>query len=141
MVYSSKFLSSKAPIPPSSTMEVKKESPGTTVIPDEYSAKTRVDDPIPESNIEKSSSLEQPRAASPLNEKAGSDAASEAAGDSDDEANYLTGMRLIALIASLCLVVFLVALDQTIIAPALGAITAEFLSVRDIVGFFPTLLF
>jgi len=119
-------------------MEVKKESPGTSVIPDEYSAKTRVDDPIPESNMEKSSSLEQPRAASPLNEKAaGSDAASEAAGDSDDEANYLTGMRLIALIASLCLVVFLVALDQTIIAPALGAITAEFLSVRDIVGFIP----
>lgn len=36
------------------------------------------------------------------------------------------------IIASLCLSVFLVALDQTIIAPALGAITAQFSSVRDI---------
>ncbi|KAL1847639.1 hypothetical protein Daus18300_013899 [Diaporthe australafricana] len=36
------------------------------------------------------------------------------------------------ILASLCLSVFLVALDQTIIAPALGAITAEFKSVKDI---------
>jgi len=45
---------------------------------------------------------------------------------------YPTGARLVLIIASLCLAVFLVALDQTIIAPALGAITAEFGSVKDI---------
>ncbi|PKS11468.1 hypothetical protein jhhlp_003232 [Lomentospora prolificans] len=113
-------------------MEVRKESPGTTVIPDENSAKTRVDD-IPETANEKSS-LEQPRAASPVNEKAASakDAASVAGPEAEDESNYITGAKLYALIASLCLVVFLVALDQTIIAPALGAITAEFQSVKDI---------
>ncbi|TPX07906.1 uncharacterized protein E0L32_010361 [Thyridium curvatum] len=46
--------------------------------------------------------------------------------------NYPQGLRLWVIIASLCLTVFLVALDQTIIAPALGAITTQFKSVRDI---------
>ncbi|KAM4062978.1 major facilitator superfamily protein [Hirsutella rhossiliensis] len=46
--------------------------------------------------------------------------------------NYPTGLTLILIIAALCMAVFLVALDQTIIAPALGAITAHFLSVKDI---------
>ncbi|KAH6618014.1 major facilitator superfamily domain-containing protein [Chaetomium sp. MPI-SDFR-AT-0129] len=45
---------------------------------------------------------------------------------------YPTGLKRILIIASLCLAVFLVALDQTIIAPALGAITGEFSSVGDI---------
>lgn len=45
---------------------------------------------------------------------------------------YPTGPKLYLIISSLCLSVFLVALDQTIIAPALGAITTEFSSVRDI---------
>ncbi|KAK3937861.1 major facilitator superfamily domain-containing protein [Diplogelasinospora grovesii] len=45
---------------------------------------------------------------------------------------YPTGPPLLLIITSLCLSVFLVALDQTIIAPALGAITSEFRSVRDI---------
>ncbi|KAK4241777.1 major facilitator superfamily domain-containing protein [Achaetomium macrosporum] len=45
---------------------------------------------------------------------------------------YPTGVKLVLIVASLCLAVFLVALDQTIIAPALGAITGEFGSVKDI---------
>ncbi|KAK1836679.1 putative HC-toxin efflux carrier [Podospora conica] len=49
-----------------------------------------------------------------------------------DRETYPHGLPLILLIASLCLAVFLVALDQTIIAPALGAITGEFRSVKDI---------
>ncbi|CAP66696.1 uncharacterized protein PODANS_4_8020 [Podospora anserina S mat+] len=51
-----------------------------------------------------------------------------------DDSNmvYPTGPKLYLIISSLCLSVFLVALDQTIIAPALGAITTEFSSVRDI---------
>jgi len=51
---------------------------------------------------------------------------------SQDHESYPHGLPLILLIASLCLAVFLVALDQTIIAPALGAITGEFGSVKDI---------
>ncbi|KAI1801269.1 MFS general substrate transporter [Daldinia bambusicola] len=51
----------------------------------------------------------------------------------DDEGNeYPTGLKLYLVILSLCLAVFLVALDQTIIAPALGAITGEYQSVKDI---------
>ncbi|KAH8896988.1 MFS general substrate transporter [Thozetella sp. PMI_491] len=52
--------------------------------------------------------------------------------DDDEEKRYPKGIKLILIIASLCLSVFLVALDQTIIAPALGAITADFQSVSDI---------
>ena len=50
-----------------------------------------------------------------------------------DDIVYPKGVVLFFIILSLCLAVFLVALDQTIIAPALGAITGEFLSVKDIV--------
>lgn len=50
----------------------------------------------------------------------------------DSTREYPQGLRLWVIIAALCLTVFLVALDQTIIAPALGAITTEFGSVRDI---------
>lgn len=119
-------------------MNFKKESPGTTVIPEENSAKTRVDD-VPDATNEKSS-LEQPRPGSSLNEKAASTKSETANaaenGEEEDTSGYLTGAKLMALIASLCLVIFLVALDQTIIAPALGAITAEFQSVKDIVCYF-----
>lgn len=52
--------------------------------------------------------------------------------DDEDESRYLTGAQLWLVLASLCLSVFLVALDQTIIAPALGAITSEFASIKDI---------
>ncbi|UNI22564.1 hypothetical protein JDV02_008441 [Purpureocillium takamizusanense] len=50
----------------------------------------------------------------------------------DPAANYPKGLTLTLIISALCLAVFLVALDQTIIAPALGAITAQFQSVKDI---------
>ncbi|KAI9151768.1 MFS toxin efflux pump (AflT) [Paramyrothecium foliicola] len=49
-----------------------------------------------------------------------------------DTTVYPTGMKLILIMLSLMMAVFLVALDQTIIAPALGAITAEYKSVKDI---------
>lgn len=50
----------------------------------------------------------------------------------EDESKYLTGTQLWLVLISLCLSVFLVALDQTVIAPALGAITTEFASIKDI---------
>ncbi|KAI8635587.1 major facilitator superfamily domain-containing protein [Xylariaceae sp. FL1651] len=52
--------------------------------------------------------------------------------DGADNIEYPTGPQLWLVIISLCLAVFLVALDQTIIAPALGAITGEFHSTKDI---------
>ncbi|KAL6361719.1 hypothetical protein LRP88_05194 [Fusarium phalaenopsidis] len=55
------------------------------------------------------------------------------AGDTtSDEPEYPSAAKLTLIIVSLCLAIFLVALDQTIIAPALGAITAQFQSVKDI---------
>jgi hypothetical protein len=55
-------------------------------------------------------------------------------GQEGEEKEYPKGLPLVLIITSLCLAVFLVALDQTIIAPALGAITAEYKSVKDIVS-------
>ncbi|OTA59572.1 MFS general substrate transporter [Hypoxylon sp. EC38] len=51
--------------------------------------------------------------------------------DEDDD-GYSSGLKLYLVILSLCLAVLLVALGQTIIAPALGAITGEYGSVKDI---------
>ncbi|WYZ37919.1 hypothetical protein EsH8_II_001425 [Colletotrichum jinshuiense] len=50
----------------------------------------------------------------------------------EDEIVYPSGLKLTLIMISICLAVFLVALDQTIIAPALGAITSEYGSVKDI---------
>lgn len=52
--------------------------------------------------------------------------------DDDDESRYPSGIQFWLVLLSLCLSVFLVALDQTIIAPALGAITTEYGSTKDI---------
>ncbi|KAK9779952.1 putative Major facilitator superfamily domain-containing protein [Seiridium cardinale] len=52
--------------------------------------------------------------------------------ETEDETKYPTGLKSCIVILSLCLAVFLVALSHTIIAPALGAITAEYGSVKDI---------
>ncbi|KAL7817655.1 MFS general substrate transporter [Trichoderma aethiopicum] len=50
----------------------------------------------------------------------------------DATVNYPKGIKLVSIIFALCMAIFLVALDQTIIAPALGTITARFHSVKDI---------
>lgn len=50
----------------------------------------------------------------------------------NDVTRYPTGPKLWLIILALCLSVFLVALDQTIIAPALGTITTQFNSINDI---------
>lgn len=52
--------------------------------------------------------------------------------DGEDLSKYPSGLKLTLILTSLCIAVFLVALDQTIIAPALGAITGHFRSVKDI---------
>jgi len=50
----------------------------------------------------------------------------------DEEIVYPAGLILAAIILALCLAVFLVALDQTIIATAVPRITDKFHSVKDI---------
>lgn len=50
----------------------------------------------------------------------------------ENESEYPAGLKLWLVILALCLSVFLVALDQTIIAPALGSITSHFNSIKDI---------
>ncbi|KAK0726270.1 major facilitator superfamily domain-containing protein [Apiosordaria backusii] len=69
----------------------------------------------------------------PTPKASGEDTAVEAdAAPEDDESQYPSGPKLWLVLLSLCLAIFLVALDQTIIAPALGSITTEFDSIRDI---------
>ena len=65
------------------------------------------------------------------------DAADEtpAAANEGDTTVYPPTFQLVLIILALCLAIFLVALDQTIIAPALGTITDHFHSVSDIVSF------
>lgn len=49
------------------------------------------------------------------------------------EPEYPNALKLTLTLIALCISIFLVALDQTIIAPALGAITGQFNSTKDIV--------
>jgi len=49
-----------------------------------------------------------------------------------DEIAYPSGSRVVIIITALCLAVFLVALDQTIIATAIPRITDRFNSIADI---------
>jgi hypothetical protein len=56
----------------------------------------------------------------------------EAVKSEDEEIEYPSGVALAAIIVALCLAVFLVALDQTIIATAIPRITDRFQSVKDI---------
>lgn len=51
------------------------------------------------------------------------------------EPEYPGAVKLSLTMFALCVSIFLVALDQTIIAPALGAITTQFSSTKDIVRF------
>lgn len=60
------------------------------------------------------------------------EAPTPAAPGEDPDAEYPKGLKLFLIIGALLLSVFLVALDQTIIAPALGAITDDYKTVKDI---------
>jgi hypothetical protein len=69
------------------------------------------------------------------NEKDGKGSIQDAVEDAkleDEEIVYPTGLVLAAIVLALCLAVFLVALDQTIIATAIPRITDKFHSVKDI---------
>lgn len=71
-----------------------------------------------------------------VNEKGANDIATEEAGkgpeEHDAEAKYLSGIVLVFLVAALCLVTFMVGLDQMIIATAIPKITTQFHSLEDV---------
>jgi hypothetical protein len=52
--------------------------------------------------------------------------------DAEEDMQYPHGLKLVVILAALCLAVFLVALDQTIIATAIPKITDHFNSIKDI---------
>ncbi len=52
--------------------------------------------------------------------------------DAEEDMNYPHGMKLFIILGALCLAVFLVALDQTIISTAIPKITDHFNSIQDI---------
>jgi len=55
-----------------------------------------------------------------------------AAGSSDEDMDYPHGLKLVIILAALCLAIFLVALDNTIISTAIPKITDHFHSIKDI---------
>jgi hypothetical protein len=65
-------------------------------------------------------------------EKADVDDAASRTSEEELEANYPKGIKLGLIVLALCLAVFLVALDQTIIATAIPKITDQFKSLDDI---------
>ncbi|KAF8866717.1 putative MFS toxin efflux pump [Acephala macrosclerotiorum] len=56
----------------------------------------------------------------------------QASKDDEDDADYPHGLKLWVILSALCLAVFLVALDQTIISTAIPKITDKFNSIQDI---------
>jgi hypothetical protein len=56
----------------------------------------------------------------------------QVAKDAEEDMEYPHGLKLVVILAALCLAVFLVALDQTIIATAIPKITDHFNSIKDI---------
>jgi hypothetical protein len=52
--------------------------------------------------------------------------------EEEEDMQYPHGLKLVVILAALCLAVFLVALDQTIIATAIPKITDHFNSIKDI---------
>ncbi|KAK0672086.1 major facilitator superfamily domain-containing protein [Cercophora samala] len=105
--------STSSPTPPSTSSQSPDRPPSPTPIQDASTTAA----PIPEATTTTDTS-KQPPSSTPQ--------------DDPNNTTYPSGPKLYLIISSLCLSVFLVALDQTIIAPALGAITTEFSSVRDI---------
>ncbi|KAK5943686.1 hypothetical protein PMZ80_004694 [Knufia obscura] len=79
---------------------------------------------------EASRSPTPPRSSSPESNQA--KAVQEKGEHDEDEIEYPSGLKLAIISASLCLAVFLMALDNTIIATAIPKITDEFQSLGDI---------
>lgn len=56
----------------------------------------------------------------------------QAEGGTEDEGKYLSGLPLLVLVVALCLVTFLIGLDQMILATAIPRITSQFHSLPDV---------
>jgi hypothetical protein len=108
--------------------------PPPGIASDQASAQTKVETAATPEKTSLENNTDAPTGAPPSETGHDEASGSPAADNDDDELDHVTGLKLYLIIIALCLCVFLVALDQTIIAPALGAITAEFKSVKDIVS-------
>lgn len=75
----------------------------------------------------------QPQASTADSLQDASEKQQEATSQQPAEIEYPGPVKLSLTLFALCISIFLVALDQTIIAPALGAITKQFSSTKDIV--------
>lgn len=117
--------------------ESEKETQTSTVsadkTPDASSVSSLEKDTLPVTT----ESTSQPR--STLNEKEREDEKKVVEGeaedgdhDGEDEAVYPSGLKLVIIVIALCLSVFLVALDNTIIATAIPKITDRFNSLGDV---------
>lgn len=96
---------------------------GNDNMPDSRVAEARMQD-VKESESELSS--EKQNGTNPVLEE------KSATPKTDDEVVYPTGAKVVLILAALCMSVFLVALDQTIISTAIPKITDEFKSISDI---------
>ncbi|KAK5995018.1 MFS-type efflux pump MFS1 [Cladobotryum mycophilum] len=103
------------------------------------SDKTEVDSAMMSPVVEKELGVEKKQEGgtetsevTPKDESISREEGGEGEEEEEDTTEYPSGLKLVVILVALCLAVFLVALDQTIIAPALGTITAHFNSVKDI---------
>ena len=140
------FFNRKATLDPVDANHVKSET--TTVVPSQNVSSSNLekeqelDTTVAEERLGSSSGSEstkkmniQPteteRSSSPVNEKKIEETTSENH-DGNDEAVYPNGLKLSLIIIALCLSVFLIALDNTIIATAIPKITDRFNSLGDV---------
>ena len=100
---------------------------------------------LPDQDFEKTGELENtpitPRSTSPApdvslkvteNKSEDVDLKAKDEGEDEDEANYPRAMKLVLITLALCLAVFCVALDNTIISTAIPRITDQFKSINDV---------
>lgn len=128
-------------------MDSNLKSGASTVVPSQNVSNTNLDKPaqgsIEKSSVMSSSSFEQEKTDNTALEvsstRNSADVANEkdiavagGANPSDDEVVYPSGLKFAVITLALCLAVFLVALDNTIIATAIPKITDQFNSLPDV---------
>lgn len=77
-------------------------------------------------------SLEQDTSKDAKNDVVLTEKEAQAKKEAEEDLQYPHGLKLWVILAALCLAVFLVALDQTIISTAIPKITDRFHSIKDI---------
>lgn len=128
-------------------------SQATTIVPSQNGSNTHLDKETPSPAVSEKTSAESPpqtaeKTPEPLEETRSQSLdrkeedqhlsamdeikAVDNPGEADDEVVYPTGLKFVIIIIALCLSVFLVALDNTIIATAIPKITDHFKALGDV---------